>query len=351
MAILDITVDISVAVPTGSLGFGVPLILVSKATEEVPYTKCKNVNEVAAAIKDTGKTSDTCKIAQLIFSQTNAPKEVAIYHSKSGAVSAISEVEEKDWRQLIVAFGESDTDDAEKVSKAVEALDTRKMYFVTVSDTTDLGKLKGNDRTIAFYYDLTKTVTTGEEGSAQTTTVAAHPYAVAALVGETAGRKAGSFTYKNLILKGIEPLSKTSDELAEIHTSGGITFVQKCGDNVTSEGKNTNGQYIDVIDAKDYIQSQIEYRVQKLLNNAPKIPYTNAGISAIESEVVNVLEDAYRNGMINENEGVPDYTTSFQTREEMTEANRSNRVYTGGNFTFKLAGAIHEVEVHGELVI
>lgn len=339
MAILDVTVDISSAATSGYLGFGIPLILVSKATTAVPYTECTSANEVATAVKDTDKTSDSYKIASLIFGQENAPRTVAVYHSANDAVAAIAEVEEKNWRQLIVVIGSGDTKTETDIATAIEALEN-KMYFVTVSETADLAGLKDKDRTVAFFYDLKD-----EDGDL------AQPYAVAALVGEAAGLPVGSFTYKNLILKGIEPLDKVSAEITEIHNAGALTFVTKCGDNVTSEGKTAGGEFIDIVDAKDYIISQIEYRVQKLLNNTSKLPYTNAGIAAIESEVVGVLNDAYTNGIIDAKDGIPDYFVHFKPREEMSAADRASRIYSGGNFTFTLAGAIHTVTIKGELVI
>lgn len=338
-SILDVTVDISSAATASYLGFGIPLILVSKATKAVGYIECASANEVATAVGDTDKTSDAYKIAALIFAQEHAPRTVAVYQSTAAAVTAIGEVEEKNWRQLIVVLGEGDTDTTATISTAVEAMDN-KVYFVTVTETSELTAIKEKDRTVGFFYDLED-----EEGAL------VQPYAVAALVGESAGRAAGSFTYKNLILKGIDPLEKTAAEVTEIHNAGGFTFVTKCGDNVTTEGKTTSGEYIDIVDSKDYIISQIEYRVQKLLNAASKLPYTNAGISAIESEVRGVLNDAYNNGIIDEKDGVADYTVTFKTREQMSAADRANRIYTGGNFTFTLAGAIHNVEINGELVI
>lgn len=337
--ILDVVVNISTAGTAGYLGFGIPLILVSKATKAVPYTECGSANEVATAVGDTDKTSDSYKIAKLIFMQDHAPQTVAVYHSTETADKAIESVEEKGWRQLIAVIGEGDTTTIKAIADVVEALDN-KLYFVTGSEISGLGALNGLDRTVAFYHNLKD-----EDGDLK------YPYAVAALVGETAGRPAGSFTYKNLILKGIEPLDLTSAEIADIHTAGLMTFVTKAGDNVTTEGKVTSGEYIDIVDAKDYIISQIEYRVQKLLNNASKLPYTNAGIAAIEAEVVGVLNDAYANGIIDTKEGVPDYSVNFKTREQMSATERANRIYSGGNFSFTLAGAIHTVTINGELVI
>ena len=156
---------------------------------------------------------------------------------------------------------------------------------------------------------------------------------------------------KNLILKGIVPLDITSNQLSEIMEVNAITIIEKCGDNVTSEGKCASGEYIDIIDGIDYIISQMKYRVQKLLNKAPKIPYTNAGIANIESQVVGVLEKSYSNGIIADDEGSPLYSTNFKKREEMSAEDRANRVYTGGKFKFELAGAIHNATVNGEMII
>ena len=102
----------------------------------------------------------------------------------------------------------------------------------------------------------------------------------------------------------------------------------------------------------DFIISQMEYRVQRLLNKAPKIPYTNSGIASIESEVAGVLNKAYRNGIIaDDDEGLPLYWTHFKKREEMSAEDRANRIYTGGKFSFELAGAIHTVKINGEMII
>lgn len=331
--ILDVTVDISTAATSSYLGFGIPLILIAgENATEVPYTECASAGEVAAAVKDTALTSDAYKIANLIFAQDYAPRTVAVYGSTKAANVAVTEIADKNWRQLIL--GNREDGDAALVSEAVETLDN-KMFFVSCDSLEEIATVFNmeRDRSVAFLYNNTSS------------------YAEAALVGASAGRAAGSFTYKNLILKGIDPLVKTAAEIKSLHQTGGITFVTKAGDNVTTEGITTSGEYIDVIDSKDYIISQIEYRVQKLLNNAAKLPYTNAGIAAIESEVVGVLNDAYNNGMIDEEDGAPAYTVNFKTREEMSAADRASRIYKGGNFTFKLAGAIHTVTINGELVI
>lgn len=349
---LDVTVKIDIVATTGSLGFGYPLILATKQTVDIPYTKCADINEVADILKaDTAygtnyAESGIYKAAQLMFMQKNAPVEIAICASKKPALAVgdatgiLDDIVEKDWRQLLCIIGEGDTTTELQIATYIETQEY-KMYFVTVDDldvAKDIADM-GYDRTVMYYYDLM------ENG------VAVQPYAVAALLGEAAGQEVGSFTYKNLILKGLKALDITSNQLSEIMEVNCITNIEKCGDNVTTEGKCASGEYIDIIDSMDFIISQMEYRVQRLLNKAPKIPYTNAGIATIESEVVGVLNKAYRNGIIAENEGLPLYSTNFRKREEMSAEDRGNRIYTGGKFSFELAGAIHTVKINGEMII
>lgn len=330
----DVLVNIDLTKPVGKLGFGIPLILQENASVEVAYTEVANVAEVATAGFGTGTT--VYKAAQLLFAQNNAPKSIAVAAYSGSAVDALADVAliGKGWRQLIVVCDGDNATPVHSVATAAEALDG-KMYFanLNVDDETEIAA-SGLRHTILFYCDATE----------------AAPVPVAALVGETAGRAAGSFTYKNLMLAGIAAQDLTDAEVEAIHAKGGITYVTKAGDNVTSEGMVAAGEYIDVIDSEDYIVQQLAYKTQKVLNNANKIPYDNNGIAILESVAVDVLQGAYNNGMIaTKADGTPAYTVAYALREDTSESDRSTRKYIGGYFTFALAGAIHYVEIAGTI--
>lgn len=334
----DVKVHIDLTKPIGTVGFGVPLILVENAAKEIAYTEVSNVDEAVTAGLE--KTSTAYKAALLLFSQANAPKKIAVCAVTAGANDALGEttLTDRDWRQLIVVNGgeaESATD-VSAISTAVEALDG-KLYFAGLeTDDATAITVSGLRRTVLFYCNATEDV----------------PVPVAALVGETAGRAAGSFTYKNMKLSGVAAQELTDTEIEAIHKKGGITFVAKAGDNVTSEGKVAGGEYIDVIDSEDYIIQQLAYKTQKVLNNAAKVPYDNNGIAMLESVAVDVLQSAYNNGMIITNaDGTPGYSVSYALREDTKETDRANRQYLGGSFTFALAGAVHEVEITGSITV
>ena len=334
---LDVQVRISSTSVAGRVGFGIPLILVSKASAAVAYTECSSLSEVGTAC---GNTSEAYKAAELLFKQDNAPEKIAVYASTGTALVALAEVIGKEWRQLIVIKGAEDETTNADIATYIEDK-VGKIYYVTVSTTAELTALAGKTRTFAFYYDLKEN------------NVLVAPNAVAAVVGATAGRAAGSFTYKNIIIKGLEPLELTDATVNQIHTGKGNTLLLKSGDVVVSNGINTDGEFLDIIDSEDWIIQQITYNSQKLLNTSDKLPYTNAGIGALESVTRGVLQEAFTNGMIaTDEDGVtPLFSVDFKPRSAMSVADRQARVYSGGNFTFTLAGAIHTAEINGELII
>lgn len=332
----DVQVKIDLTKPIGTVGFGVPLLLVENAAKAVEYAEVSNLEELASA--GITADSDAYKAAQLIFAQAHAPKQIAVCAVTTAAATALADVKltDKNWRQLIVINDGDSESSVQAISTAVEAL-PGKMYFagLEVDDTTTI-TVTDLRRTVLFYCSATEVV----------------PVPVAALVGEIAGRAAGSFTYKNLILTGVEAQELTDAEITAIHKKGGITFVQKAGDRVTSEGKVAGGEYIDIIDCEDYIIQQMTYKTQKVLNSSAKVPYDNNGIALLESVAVDVLQAAYNNGMIATNpDGTPAYSVSYAMREDTKESDRANRLYLGGSFTFALAGAIHECVITGSITV
>lgn len=336
---LDVKVKIDINKPIGKLGYSYPLLLVVESDSSPTindYKECKTLDEVVEA--GYAATTNAYKAANLIFSQNNAPTKIAIKNCKSTeAVTTITDCTKYNWRQLIVVCeGKTTAPTAALIKSISDYIETTdKMYFCSVSAAAGTSTLtKTNARTVVFMYSGT----------------AVCPEA--ALVGASAGLTVGSFTYKNLILNGITPLELTDTQIEAAHTAGAITLVAKAGDNVTTEGKTLNGEYIDIVDSKDYVIQNIEYKVQKVFNTTNKVPYDNNGIAMLESAVIEVMRDAYNNGIIATNEnGTPAYSVSFALRSATTDADRKARKYPYGRFSFVLAGAIHKAEITGEITI
>lgn len=329
----DVKVTITLNQAAGKVGFGYPLVLAGKETVARAYTECSNLNDVVAA--GFAITTNVYKAAKLIFMQDNAPSKIAVCAVTTATVDGLSAISNKGWRQLIVtSIGTDGESTVKQIADYVETLDS-KMFFASISDLKDAATVAGDSRTVAFYYNLTDVVAPA-----------------AALVGATAGLKVGSFTYKNMILKGITPLALLDSDIDAVHAAKAITFVTKAGDNVTTEGKTMSGEYIDIMDSKDFVISQLTYKTQKTLNTLPKVPYDNIGIALLESVCVSVLKDAYNNGIIAlGDDGKPGYAVKFALRSETSADDRAQRKYLGGTFSFSLAGAVHEATINGEIIV
>lgn len=332
----DVKVVINLAKAVTGVGFGYPLIFQGKATAAIDYTECSSIQDVINAVGDSYATSPIYKAALLMLMQSTPPSKFAICAATGTTVASLPAILYQGWRQLIVvSVGETGESTAAQISEYIETTDD-KMYFTSVTAVSG-ATISGNERTVMMVHnDPVETVVFPE----------------AALVGATAGKPAGSFTYKNQILNGLTPAILSDAELTAIESAHAMAFVLKAGDGVTSDGKTTSDEYIDIVDSTDYIVQSITYRTQQLLNQSDKIPYDNTGIARLENVCVNVLKEAANNGIIALTDaGVPDYSVSYAPRSETSASDRTARRYTMGTFRFALAGAVHTVQVTGTIEI
>lgn len=334
---LDVTVNIKLAEVVGSAGTWFPCLYIvnSELTNETydEYTKLSELVDTQSAKTVYEEGSPVYKAASKLFAQDNAPSKIAVLAQSAFSAATMDTYALKGWRQLVLVGTHANVP---TIAEYVEGTD-KLMLFTGVQSTAALTTLYNSvsqyDRTFIVYH------TTDE-------------YAAAAVVGATAGLSAGSFTYKNMKIKGVVANELSASEIAAIHAKGAVAIVEKVGDIVTSEGKVASGQYADVVDSRDFVIQNIAYKTQKVFNNNNKVPYTNQGIAMLETATIEALKSAYNNGMIADNEdGTPGYSTSFAMRSETTEEDRSTRHYPYGTFSFALAGAVHTCIINGQITV
>lgn len=151
----------------------------------------------------------------------------------------------------------------------------------------------------------------------------------------------------------VDPLTET--EFNAITGKNGNTFELFRNVSVTQNGKVAAGEWIDIIRFRDWLEEEIKTNVFNLLINRDKVPYTDAGIAAIESRIREALELGQRRGGIapteydedgNQNLG---YTISVPLAANISANTKANRELTDVTFTARLAGAIHVVDITGSL--
>ncbi|GKU78562.1 DUF3383 family protein [Paenibacillus sp. L3-i20] len=333
MSIHDVIVTIDIQKPTPKLSFGKTLIIGSSETGQ-DYKSYANLEAVKL---DFASTSEIYKAAFALFNQgDNAPTEIAVMlHKTAGETleAFLPSIFSKDWYFLVSTSGTVGS--ITTIADAVE-LEGSRQFVASSSNKTELAaiKAKGYSRTSILYHTDTSN------------------YPEAAWIGETGSDEVGSATWKFKTLRGIVPLDLTATELNEIHELGANTYVMKAGKAVTSEGKVASGEYIDIVHSKDYLIQSIEFAVQDLLNQTRKLSYDDTGIALIESSVRTVLQRAFNSGMVARDEkGMGIFSTTFKSRNEVDAADRANRLYDGGEFSFELAGAIHKTAIKGYIKI
>lgn len=336
MPLQDIHVTIDIVKPAEYVGFGKPLILAEKTGPlESPFKNYKNLTEVAV---DFPESTEAYAKAKSVFAQKHRPASISIAAYDPAAVDGINtpvgileKYYDNDWVFVIAA----DAELAERISIADFVETKRYKFFVTIAATPEdrtAFKTKGYERTIVFYH------TKADE----------HPDA--ALVGEVANQTVGSVTWKFKTLIGITPIDIQPDELTAIHEDGAIAYVMKAGKPQTSEGIVVSGEYIDVMHGKDWVKFNMEMEIQTALSNAPKVPYSNEGISLFEGAATTILRTATSQGIIDKDDaGNPLYTIVTKSRSEMPEEERKGRKYSGLSFSYKPEGAIHEGDIKGEI--
>jgi len=206
----------------------------------------------------------------------------------------------------------------------------------TIDPTTDLGaelKALSLDRTFLIF-----------------TKAADTEFPEAAWAGRVLPADPGTITwaFKTLALITVDVL--TDAEKAKAKANNVNTYTEVGGVNITQNGTMASGRFIDVRRGVDFLDSRITERVFGTIVNAPKIPFTDSGISLIESDVRAVL-DTNTVGETPLLAKDPAPTTSVPAATAVDPNDKKNRILRDVKFTATLAGAIHEAKITGTVSV
>ena len=120
-------------------------------------------------------------------------------------------------------------------------------------------------------------------------------------------------------------------------------------------GKTASGEWIDLIRFRDWLQNDMQVRVVNLLVTNKKIPYTDGGIGLVQNQMIASLKAGQQAGGIapteydeDQNE-IPGYVTKVPLAANLTAVQKASRKLKGVSFQARIAGAIHMVEINGNL--
>lgn len=165
----------------------------------------------------------------------------------------------------------------------------------------------------------------------------------------------GGETWANKQLAGIVVDKLTETEYQAVTKKNGNTFERFRNVAITQNGKVAAGEWIDVIRFRDWLQEEMQVGIFSLLVNNAKIPYTDGGIAQIENVMRSVLLKGQSRGGIAPTEYLEDGTANpgfvidVPLSSTVSSNDKANRILNDMNFTARVAGAIHVVNVSGSL--
>lgn len=180
-------------------------------------------------------------------------------------------------------------------------------------------------------------------------------YAALAIMAKCFGYDPGTETWNLKETATIVPSKLSTAQKKSLADTNINRFLRYAGTNCFIGGTMLSGEWIDVIRFRDWLKNEIQIRVFNAIKANRKVPFTDGGIGLIEGIMNATLKNGQDIGGISPTEYDADdnpiygYTVTVPRASDLTEAERKSRKLTGCKWSARLAGAIHAVEISGNL--
>lgn len=173
-------------------------------------------------------------------------------------------------------------------------------------------------------------------------------YAAIAWMGDRLPSDPGSSTWKFKQLAGITRDELTATEIVSLQSNNANFYVARAGINITCDGKLASGRFIDITRTIDALINGIQVDTFTVVVNRPKLPYTNASVSLVKAELRGTLREFQASSALDP-ETEPVITAPLV--QNVSAVDRGNRLLPDINFSARIGGAIHSIQITGVLAI
>lgn len=319
-------------------GFGTMLFVYEGTAAANRVTQYGNIDEIAA---DFATTDPAYKAGEAFFGGDLVSPFIKIGYKLSTET----------WSEALDACVAADPDFyAVAIDSAVEAdilevaawvQPRTRLFFAKSADAGILDPLIDTDvasvltdlergRTALFYHSL-----------------AASAYPEMAWAGGQLPKTPGSTTWAFKRAPGIPADSFTSSQVTALKAKR-VNYTENVAGLTRVFGGYTSrpGIFVDITRGLDYVTQRMNEDVFILLTSQDKVPGDDRGSAMVESVIWARINQSVAEDIFIDDESLTVFVPSFNERDI---ADRANRLLTGCKFTANLAGAIHEVEIIGEV--
>lgn len=173
-------------------------------------------------------------------------------------------------------------------------------------------------------------------------------YSAASWMGNRFPFDPGSDTWAFKTLPGVMVDVLTDAQVHNVEAKNGNVYTTVAGINITQFGKCASGTFVDQTRFIDWLSSTIQTNVFGLLANNAKIPFTDAGIDAVRSTIMGVLQQGVDVGGLSSS---PAPIVFVPKASAVDATNKAARNLPNVKFTATLAGAIHSMTINGTLSV
>ncbi len=371
--ILDriVNCDISIEKPVmDSASFGTVLIIGDAPTDGGkdlrPIDKYASLTEVTDAGWKEG--SEIYKAARAAFLQEHKPELIYIaVRQKSAEGDDKEDIPEEEAEAQTTAIAIGTEGELEKFSDTVRrVLGMPGWYGLALAgaDTVDYDEvayiIESAEKLFAFSVQAKELPLPLSRTDYLRTAViyseSADEYAHVAWLTECFSYAPGSETWAYKMLSGVKAAELTTREMGKFDEANVNYYISCANKDITLQGKVVGGEWIDVIRFRDWLKNEMQIRIFSLFVKYPKIPYLDSGITLVENQMRAALQNGQEAGGIamtefDENEEpVEGFTVTVPKAASLSSAERASRKLCNCRYTARLAGAIHMVEIQGNLV-
>lgn len=331
-------VTVNVYDQTGAVsqkGFGLPLVFTP--TKDVDYQEVTDTSEITGLV-----AGDLAyEKANVLLSQEPKVEKVALYGVDIATAGTAIEDElddlitnHNDWYWGIIAS----RDDVEITDFASWITSKEKIGAAQL----DIAKTATEVETFMSGLENQRMIVCAHDGGVNTE----DQYLAAGLVGRIAPLTPGSYTAKFKTINTVAATTYLDADVSTILDSNCNTYVSSMGEDYLSEGKLSDGSFIDTQVAKDWVAARYREGIFRLLKANEKIAFDDSGIAQIVSVIKSINQEAARMGIAAQDaDGNYLMSVEYPRRVDVPDNDKANRVLSGLKTTITFAGAIHNAQV------
>ncbi len=335
--VVDVTITRQTQVAS-RVGFGTAAFMVKASSLTAP-TAYGSLDEVSAAAETSGALENTTAVAfaTAYFGQQNRPTKLTFIPWDSEAdfdtqINAAVDLN-NDWYALTI---DSNLDiDLNKAITWVQgnANNNPKLFFGVSGDTNILDGSAVSDIAYTSNFAL--------QDRAVIMYRATPDYAHAAWLGLCLPLEAGSIEWGSKTLTNVAPDIFDSASISAAFAKKANIYQRIAGINLTNQG-STAGEWIDIMRGIDWLTARLAENLFTYMVQQPKIPYTDASVTALKGNITSTLQSAVDRFILTELPLVESTPVAL-----VDVADKAARRYGPFKFTGTLAGAIKSVTIRG----